>query len=117
MVIHQGDVLFVDFGPPKGSAPGYWRPAAVVQDDRFNQSKINTLVVVAMTSNLKFQHSPGNARLRRGEANLDVETVANVTQIATIDRSQVLRKIGTLSTQRTRQIIAGIGAVLGADML
>jgi mRNA interferase MazF len=117
MVSLQGDVVWADFGRPTGSAPGYEHPAIVLQCDRFNESAINTLVVVLISSTLKLQHIPGNVRLGRGEGNLPKPSVANVTQIATIDRQQVLRKIGTLSRRRVLEVIAGVALMMGADDL
>src|SRR5205085_7845138 len=117
MVIRQGAVVWVDFGQPTGSAPGYQHPAMVLQCDSFNASAINTLVVVLITSTLRLEHIPGNIRLAKGEANLFKPSVVNVTQIATIDRQQVAGKIGTVSRRRVLEVIAGVGVMMGADEL
>ncbi|MFL6262684.1 MAG: type II toxin-antitoxin system PemK/MazF family toxin [Thermoanaerobaculia bacterium] len=68
LVIRQGEVYWLQFGAPEGSEPAGRRPALVVQDDRFNRSAISTIVVAAVTSNLRLAAMPGNVRLRRGEA-------------------------------------------------
>jgi mRNA interferase MazF len=99
MVVDQGDVVWVDLGSPRGSEPGSVRPAVVLQHDRFNRSRIST-VVVAITSNLKFGAAPGNVRLRKGEAGLPRPSVVNVSQIATLDREALRSKAGRLSRAR-----------------
>ena len=112
MVIRQGDVYWVDLGEPSGSEPGYRHPCVVVQNDVFNQSRIRTVVVCALTSNLKRAEAPGNVLLEKGEANLPKQSVVNVSQIFTVDKTQLGDYIGTLSPRRVRQILAGILLVL-----
>lgn len=112
LVIRQGDVVWVDLPPPRGSAPAGRRPAVVLQHDRYNRSRINTLVVVAITSQLKYARLPGNVRLREGEAGLPRPAVVNVTQIATIDRTWVGRRLGSLSPQRLQAVWEGVRLVL-----
>ena len=84
--MHQGDVVWVSVAPAKGSSPQGQRPALVLQHERFNNTTLATLVVVAITSQLKYAELPGNVRLRKGEAGLPRASVVNVTQIATVDR-------------------------------
>jgi len=112
MVIRQGDVYWVDLGEPSGSEPGYRHPCVVVQNDVFNQSRIRTVVVCALTSNLKRAEAPGNVLLEKGEANLPKQSVVNMSQIFTVDKTQLGDHIGTLSPRRVRQILAGILLVL-----
>jgi mRNA interferase MazF len=112
MVIEQGDVVWLDFPPPTGSAPGGHRPAVVLQHDRYNRTRINTAVVIAITSNLKYAELPGNVRLRKGEAGLPCPSVINVTQIATVDRGDITGKLGRLTTQRLHEVWAGVRLVL-----
>ncbi len=112
MVIRQGDVYWVDLGEPSGSEPGYRHPCVVVQNNVFNQSRIRTVVVCALTSNLKRAEAPGNVLLEKGEANLPKQSVVNVSQIFTVDKTQLGDHIGTLSPRRVRQILAGILLVL-----
>lgn len=112
MVIQQGDVVWLDFPPPTGSAPAGRRPAIVLQADRLNRSRINTVVVIAITSNLRLAAIPGNVRLRKGEAGLPKPSVANVTQIATVDRSDIVGKLGHLSPARLAELWAGVCDVL-----
>ena len=108
MVIVQGDVFWVDLGEPSGSQPGYRHPHVVVQNNIFNRSRLNTVVVCALTSNLKRAEAPGNVLLDKGEANLSKRSVVNVTQIFTVDKADLVEKIGSLSRERVKQILDGI---------
>lgn len=107
MVIYQGEIYWIDLGPPAGSAPAYKHPHVVIQNDLFNQSRIATTVVCALTSNLKRAASPGNVLLRRGEANLKRECVVNISQLLTVDKAELSERIGKLSEARVREIIRG----------
>lgn len=111
-MIRQGDVYWVDFGEPVGSAPGYRHPCVVIQNNLFNRSRIRTVVVCALTSNLKRAQAPGNVLLAAGEAHLPKQSVVNVSQIFTVDKSQLGEKIGRLSAQRIREVLNGIHLVL-----
>lgn len=108
MVIHQGDVFWIDFGDPEGSEPAYRHPHVVVQNNLFNHSRINTVVVCALTSNLKRADAPGNVLLKKGEANLPKKGIVNISQIFTVNKSDLHQKIGTLSKARVVQILEGI---------
>ena len=112
MVINQGDVFWVDLDESSGSEPGYRHPHVVVQNDVFNRSRIKTVVVCALTSNLKRAAAPGNFLLEPGEANLLKQSVVNVSQIFTVDKAQLGEKIGTLSTKRVCEILDGIRLLL-----
>jgi mRNA interferase MazF len=112
MVIHQGDVYWVELDKPSGSAPGYKHPHVVIQNNLFNQSLIRTVVVIALTSNLKRAAAPGNILLEKGEANLPKASVVNVSQLFTIDKSQLDEYIGTLSAKRVREILNGLKLVI-----
>ncbi|GFP20017.1 mRNA interferase MazF [Candidatus Hakubella thermalkaliphila] len=112
MVINQGDIFWIDLGAPSGSEPGYMHPHVVVQNNLFNQSRINTVVVCALTSNLKRAEAPGNVLLAPGEANLPKQSVVNVSQIYTVDKRDLVEKIGTLSSKRVREILDGIQLLL-----
>jgi mRNA interferase MazF len=86
-----------------------------VQHDRFNRSAISTIVVAAVTSNLRLAAMPGNVRLRRGEAGLAQPSVVNVSQLRTIDRSRLGDRVGTLGPRRMRDVLAGLNLLLGTD--
>ncbi len=112
MVINQGDIYWVDLGEPSGSAPGYRHPHVVIQNNVFNRSRIHTVVICVLTSNLKRAKAPGNVLLETGEANLPKQSVVNVSQIYTVDKRDLVEKIGSLSRQRMRQVLAGVMLVL-----
>jgi mRNA interferase MazF len=106
--IKQGDIFWIDFGEPKGSAPGYRHPCVVVQNNVFNESKIASVVVCALTSNLKRVKAPGNVLIRKGEGNLTKDSVVNISQIATVDKTDLVEKIGSLSAMKIADIINGV---------
>lgn len=109
MVISQGEVHWVDFGIPKGSEPDYRRPCVIIQNNAFNASRISTVVVVAITGNLRLGRAFGNVTLRKGEAGLAGRCVVNISQIATVDRLMLDGRIGVLSRARFNK---GIYAIL-----
>ena len=108
MIIGQGDIFWVNLDEPRGSEPGYRHPHVVIQNNVFNQSRINTIVLCALTSNIKRSASPGNVLLKKGEANLKKDSVVNISQIITVDKTDLAERIGSLSPKRTQQIINGI---------
>ena len=108
MVIHQGGIYWIELEEPSGSGPGYSHPHVVIQNNVFNQSRISTVVVCALTSNLKRANAPGNVLLDQGEGDLSKQSVVVVSQIFTVDKSQVGEYIGTLSRSRVNQILEGI---------
>ena len=112
MRIRQGDVFWVDFGVPRGTSPGYARPAVVIQNDVFNDSNIRTVVVCVLTSNLRRSAAPGNVLLAPGEGDLPEQSVVNVSQIFTVDKADLQRRIGALARDRVREILNGINLLL-----
>ena len=100
MVIRNGSISWIDFSPGKGSEPLGRRPGLVVQPDALNDSKLSTVIMVAITSTLKFGELPGNVVLQKGEANVPKRCVVNVTQIKSVDKRWLGEKIGTLSNER-----------------
>lgn len=111
-MIQQGDIYWVDLDEPIGSSPGFRHPHVVIQNNEFNRSKIRTVVVCALTSNLKRASAPGNVLLEPGEANLPKQSVVNISQVFTVDKSQLVEKIGSLSSRRIRQILDGLQLLL-----
>ena len=93
---------------PSGSEPGYRHPHVVIQNNLFNRSRINTVVVCTLTSNLKRSKAPGNVTLSKGEANLPKKSVVNISKIFTVNKSDLSEKIGTLSIIRISEILTGI---------
>jgi mRNA interferase MazF len=94
------------------STPRYDRPYLVVQNDVFNRSRIHTVVVCALTSNLRRARDPGNVLLFPGEADLPEQSVVNVSQIVTVDKEQLRERIGTLSRERFQEVLRGINLLL-----
>ncbi len=112
MVIRKGSVYWVDFSPGKGSEPKGSRPGLVVQNDLLNDSKLNTVIVVAITSTLKFGELPGNVILQQGEANLPKRSVVNMTQIKTVDKNSLKEMIGSLTKGRLAEVYDGVKLVM-----
>jgi mRNA interferase MazF len=105
-------VFWVDFGEPGGSGPGFRHPYVVLQNNVFNASRLDTVVLCALTSNVERAKAPGNVLLRKGEGNLPKDSVVNITQIVTIDKSDLVEKIGSLSPRRINQIVEGVELLL-----
>lgn len=112
-MIAQGEVWWADLGEPIGSAPGYRRPVVVVQSDSFNRSRIGTVVCVPLTSNLRWADAPGNVSLDAATTGLPKDSVANVSQIITLDRDALTDRVGTLSESKFDLVLYGIDIVLG----
>lgn len=112
MVIRKGSIYWVDFSPGKGSEPAGRRPGLVIQNDILNDSKLNTVIMLAITSTMKFGELPGNVVLRKGEVNLPKKCVINTTQIKSVDKASIREKIGTLSNKRMDAVLEGLKLVL-----
>jgi mRNA interferase MazF len=108
MTINQGDIYWVTLEEPKGSEPGVVHPHVVIQDDVINRSRIHTVVVCALTTNIKRANMPGNVLLEAGEANLPRQSIVVVSQVSTVDKAQLGEYIGSLTTERMDQILAGM---------
>lgn len=108
MTINQGDIYWVPLDSPNESETSITHPHVVIQDDVLNHSRINTVVVCALTTNLKWANLPGNILLEIGEANLPKQSVVVVSQVSTVDKTQLGEYIGTLTKQRVDQILAGM---------
>lgn len=115
MVISQGDVCWASLDDPVGSSPGFRRPVAVVQGDSFNASRIATIVVVPLTSNLRLGAAPGNVVLNAERTGLPKDSVANVSRILTVDRSLLTERVGRLTTSDLHLVLTGIDLVLGRE--
>lgn len=115
-MIRQGDVYWVDFGIPSGSGPGFLRPCVVMQNDAFNESAINTVVVCALTSNLRRAQVPGNVFLDKGEAGLPERSVVVISQLFTVDKGDLLDKIGSLKSEHVEQVFQGIYRLLTPEV-
>jgi len=112
MVIHQGDIYWIELDEPIGSEPGYVHPHVVIQNNVFNASKINTVIVCALSSNIKRAQSPGNVLLEQGEGDLPKQSVVLASQVFTVDKSHIRELIGTISEKRVRQILDGVSLLI-----
>lgn len=111
--IARGEVWWVDLAEPRGSAPGYRRPVLIVQASTFNQSRIQTVVTVVLTSDLRLVAAPGNVLVPAAAAGLPKDSVANVSQVVTIDRDDLLERSGRLPARVMRAVDDGLRFVLG----
>ncbi len=111
-MINQGDIYWIDLDEPEGSEPGYKHPHVIVQNNLFNCSKIKTVLVCPLTTNLKRANAPGNVLLDKKESSLPKESVVNVSQVFTVDKAQLDEYVGTLSSKRMTEILNGIKLVL-----
>ena len=112
MVIRRGDIYWVDFSPGKGSETLGRRPGLVIQCDALNESKLNTVIMLAITSNLNFSELPGNVLLAKGEANMPKRCVINATQLKSVNKSSLVEKIGSLSYEKMDQVVSGLKLVM-----
>ena len=112
-MISQGDIWWAELGAPSGSGPGFRRPVVVVQGNSFNRSRIATVVCVPLTSNLRWAEAPGNVVLPARATRLSKDSVANVSQLLTLDRGLLAEHVAKLSARRVQTILSGIDVVLG----
>ena len=108
MRIDRGDLYWIGPDDARGPAPSYAHPHVVVQDDLFNHSRITTVIVCALTSNLQRASEPGNVLLEAGEGNLPRQSVVVVSQVSSVDKARLGERIGALSQARVEQILAGL---------
>jgi mRNA interferase MazF len=103
----QGDIFWVRFGDPGDSGPSGKRPAVVIQNDLLNSSNLNTTIVSLITSNLKLGDIPWNIELKKGMGNIPKSSVVVVSQVATVDKTRLLEKIGSLDNATVDKILDG----------
>ena len=108
MVVNQGDIYWLSPEEPNESESGYAHPHVVIQENVINRSRIRTVVVCALTTNLKRAKAPGNVLLEAGEGNLPRQSIVVVSRVSTVDKKQLGEYIGSLSRQRIDQILAGM---------
>jgi mRNA interferase MazF len=112
-LIGRGEVWWADFGLPHGSAHAFRRPALVLSADSFNRSDIRTVLVAAITTSARLARRPGNVILPAGTAGLDRESIVNVSQLATMDKQQLVERLGSVGAGFMRQVETGLRLVLG----
>jgi mRNA interferase MazF len=113
MVISQSEVWWADLDEPTGSAPALRRPVVVVQCNALNQSKIGTVVCVPLTSNVKWAEAPGNVLLLARATGLPKDSVANVSLIIALDKSQLTERVGRIGQRQLDLLHSGIDVILG----
>ena len=113
VALHRAEVWWAELDEPRGSEPGYRRPVLVVQADAFNRSRIQTTMVVVLTSNLRLLDAPGNVLLPAKLTGLPKDSVANVSQLVTLDRDYLRDRIGKVPPRVMAAIDAGLKLVLG----
>jgi mRNA interferase MazF len=108
----RGEIWWAELSNPAGSGPGYKRPVLIVQANPFNASRIATVIVVVITSNLKLAEAPGNIRISPSDSGLPQPSVVNVSQLITLDRAILINKIGALANAAMNQVNTGLKLVL-----
>ena len=111
--MRRGEIWWAVLGAPTGSEPGYRRPVLILQANEFNESRLRTIVVAAITSNLRLADAPGNVRCRPQETGLGKPSVVNVSQIATADKRNLRERAGRVSGRLLGRVEDGIRLVLG----
>ena len=109
----RGEIWWASLPRPTGSGPGLRRPVLVVQSDPFNESRISTVIVAVITSNLKLADAPGNVRIGKRDSGLPRPSVINVSQLITVDRSVLTKRVCVLSANTVEIVDAGLRVVLG----
>jgi mRNA interferase MazF len=111
-VVKRGEVWWADLREPEGSAPGFRRPVLIVQSDAFNASRIGTVVVAAITSNMRLADAPGNVRLTRRQSKLPRESVVNVSQLLSLDRRLLVERVGRVADASMASVDSGMRLAL-----
>lgn len=112
-VVRRGEMWWAALPPPSGSGPGYRRPVLIIQTNEFNRSHLRTVLAVVITSNVRLAQAPGNVLLSQQETGLAKDSVANVSQIITLDKEFLGECVGTLPGGLLRKVEAGIRLILG----
>ncbi len=110
--MYRGEIWWATLPDPLGSEPGYRRPVLIVQDDTFTQSRIRTVIVVIITSNTRLAEAPGNVLLPREATGLPQDSVANVSQVFTIDKTVLTERIGSLPSDLQEEVDEGLRMIL-----
>ena len=111
-MIHRGEIWWASLIQPSGSEPGYRKPIIVIQSNDFNSSQIRTIIAVVITSNLKLAKAPGNVLLKAKQTGLLKDSIANVSQIVTLDKSYLSEQIGILTSNQLKKVEEGLKLVL-----
>ncbi len=117
MEVRRGEIWWAELPAPRGSEPGYRRPVLVLQSDAFNRSRIRTVIVAAVTTNLRLAQAPGNVGLSRRRSGLPKDSVVNVSHILTLDRAFLGERVGRLTASKLSAVEEGVRLVLGLSTL
>ncbi len=112
MVVERGQVWWADLGEPEGSEPGFRRPVLVVQSDTFNRSRIQTVIAVVLTANLRLVEAPGNVLVPAKVSGLPKDSVANVSQVVTLDKDFLTEPAGRIKGSLLSDVDSGLRLVL-----
>ena len=112
MVIERGEIWWAELDEAAGSEPGYRRPVLVVQSDAFNRSRLRTVIAVVLTSNLRLVDAPGNVLIAAKASGLPKDSVANVSQLITVDRDFLVSRAGRVRGRIFQELDAGLRLVL-----
>ena len=115
MVVARREVWWADLGEPLGSEPGFRRPVLIVQADAFNRSRLRTTLALALTSNTRLLGAPGNVLLPPERTGLPSESVANVTQLITLEEECLMERAGEISPKLMARVEAGLKLVLDLE--
>ena len=110
--MHRGEIWWASLGEPEGSGPGYRRPVLIVQSDEFNRSRINTVIVAVLTSNIALAQAPGNVLIKARHAGLAKDSVVNVSQVITVDKQRLTEKIKKVEPSTMAEVDDGLRLVL-----
>jgi mRNA interferase MazF len=110
--VQRGEIWWADLPEPRRSEPGYRRPVLVIQADYFNESRIRTIVVAILTGNLELANAPGNVPAPARATGLPRDSVVNVSQVLTIDRSYLTERVGQLPRRLLTTVDDGLRLVL-----
>lgn len=111
-MIQRGSLWWADLDAPRGSEPGFRRPVVVVSADAFNRSRIATVLCVIVTSNVALARAPGNVLLPKGTGGLREDSVANVSQVVTLNKTALDEQVGRLDDRTTELLDSGLRRVL-----
>jgi mRNA interferase MazF len=111
----RGDIWWADFGIPFGSEPGFRRPVLIIQDDAFNRSQLNTIIVIPLTTNLALENAPGNLLIEKEKSGLSKDSVIVVSQLYAIDKRRFIEHISSVHKSIISEIEYGIKMVLGME--
>jgi len=110
--VYRGEIWWARLSRPVGSEPGFNRPVLIVQEDTFSQSKISTVIIVVLTSNLRLANAPGNVLIPKGVSGLSKDSVVNVSQLLTVNKAELIERIGVLPSTFQDSVDDGLRTIL-----